>query len=147
MTPKSPAIEHYIAKLQSSNSTLPQPSLRLSTLYTLQTNSHKPSHHGMSFSALGVYSDDTTFEAGNACSVPVNLKPFDTFYFNATAGATVEKRKSALVKLLDECGVVQWCWSEGLIQSGLFILLLLMYHMNGEVGKSINTSTIVSRIV
>lgn len=52
MTPKSPAIEHYIAKLQSSNSTLPQSSLRLSTLYTLQTKSHKPSHHGISCMSL-----------------------------------------------------------------------------------------------
>ncbi|TLD31309.1 hypothetical protein PspLS_01703 [Pyricularia sp. CBS 133598] len=88
----------------------------------------------LAVSALGVYSEDTSFEAGDACAVPGDLQSFDAVYLNATVGATVEEKENALVQVAKR------------MQSGA-VIPVLTYHMNGEVGKSINTSIIVSRIV
>ncbi|TLD04986.1 uncharacterized protein PgNI_09244 [Pyricularia grisea] len=100
----------------------------------------------LAVSALGVYSEDTTFEAGDACAIPANLQPFDAVYFNATVGVTVEEKESAIVQVSKRMrnGSPTTMTSPALLE---VLRPVLTYHMNGEVGKSINTSIIVSRIV
>ncbi|KAJ1323691.1 Nicotianamine synthase protein [Microdochium nivale] len=113
--------------------------------------------------ALGLFSsEDTTFEAGDACLVPDDLAPFDAVYLNATVGATVEDKDRAIAQVAGRMrkGAVMLVRGSHSIKTLFYpptnmtspalakvLRPVLTYHMNGEVGRSINTSIIVSRVV
>ncbi|KAM0271869.1 hypothetical protein ACHAQH_008954 [Verticillium albo-atrum] len=113
-------------------------------------------------STLGLKSEETTFEAGDARTAPKDLRHFDAVYFNATVGSTAEEKEAVLLEVASRMasGAVMVSRGSASLKSLFYpptimnspklmkrLMPVLTCHMNGEPGRSINTSIIVSRVI
>ncbi|PNH47533.1 hypothetical protein VD0004_g739 [Verticillium dahliae] len=111
---------------------------------------------------LKLDSEDTTYEVGDARDVPRDLRRFDAVYFNATVGSTAEEKETVLLEVASRMtsGSIMVSRGSASLKSLFYpptimnspklmkkLMPVLTCHMNGEKGRSINTSIIVSRVI
>ncbi|KAG7102793.1 hypothetical protein HYQ45_012893 [Verticillium longisporum] len=111
---------------------------------------------------LALDCEDTTYEAGDARTAPRDLRSFDAVYFNATVGSTAEEKEAVLLEVAGRMtsGAVMVSRGSTSLKSLFYpptvmnspklmkrLMPVLTCHMNGEKGRSINTSIIVSRVI
>ncbi|PMB70828.1 putative nicotianamine synthase 4 [Beauveria bassiana] len=100
---------------------------------------------------------DCTFESGDIRAVPRDLREYDAVYFNASVGRTTTEKEDLLLHVVSRMrpGAVVLARSTHSIKTMVYptqrVLAKLRPYMtcqlNGEQGKNVNASFIVSRVV
>ncbi|KAH6634505.1 Nicotianamine synthase [Chaetomium sp. MPI-SDFR-AT-0129] len=103
-----------------------------------------------------------SFETGDARNAPSDLSVYDAVYFNATVGSTVEEKESILLDVVSRMrkgahmvtrstySLKTMAYPPVSLQSPRVLGKLrpvLTLHSSGEVGKTVNATVIVSRVL